>query len=448
MGAKKIFAALLSAAMVIGMTACSGGAVSSTVGAASTGSTPVSSSPSTKAGDKTITIWCWDDNFNVKAAKIAKEIYEKNNPGVTVNVVSQAQTDIVQKLNTALSSGTYDGLPNIVLIEDYRIQNYLSSYPGELKDLSSIVDKNKFMDYKLGVMTENGKIFGVPFDSGVAATFYRTDYIQKAGYTKADMENLTWDKYIEIGKAVKQKAGKSMLTLDPSDLGQIRMMMQSAGAWYVKDDGKTVNIAGNDALKQAITTYKKIVDSGIATQISGWDPFVAAFQKGDVATVPTGCWIAPTISSAKDQSGKWAIAGIPRMAENSKSVNASNIGGASWYVLDKVGNSDLATDFLSKTFASNNDLMNTLAEQINLVSTLKSASSTENYSKDNAFFGGQKIFKDFSSWTEKIPTVNYGLYTYSIEDIMTEAVQSIVKGADIDSTLKNAQAQAEAAVVK
>lgn len=92
--------------------------------------------------------------------------------------------------------------------------------------------------------------------------------------------------------------------------------------------------------------------------------------------------------------------------------------------------------------------MNTLAEQINLVSTLKSASSTENYSKDNAFFGGQKIFKDFSSWTEKIPTVNYGLYTYSIEDIMTEAVQSIVKGADIDSTLKNAQAQAEAAVVK
>ena len=66
------------------------------------------------------------------------------------------------------------------------------------------------------------------------------------------MENLTWDKYIEIGKAVKEKTGKAMLTLDPSDLGQIRMMMQSAGAWYVKEDGKTVNIADNAVLKEAV----------------------------------------------------------------------------------------------------------------------------------------------------------------------------------------------------
>ena len=31
------------------------------------------------------------------------------------------------------------------------------------------------------------------------------------------------------------------LTLDPSDLGQIRMMMQSAGAWYTDADGNVNN---------------------------------------------------------------------------------------------------------------------------------------------------------------------------------------------------------------
>ena len=39
-------------------------------------------------------------------------------------IVENAQEDIVQKLNTALGSGTTKGLPNIVLIEDYRAQSF------------------------------------------------------------------------------------------------------------------------------------------------------------------------------------------------------------------------------------------------------------------------------------------------------------------------------------
>lgn len=49
-----------------------------------------------------------------------------------------------------------------------------------------------------------------------------------------------------------------MLTLDPSDLGQIRMMLQSAGAWYTDAEGN-VTIKDNQALKDAINTYKKLL---------------------------------------------------------------------------------------------------------------------------------------------------------------------------------------------
>ena len=91
--------------------------------------------------------------------------------------------------------------------------------------------------------------------------------------------------------------------------------------------------------------------------------------------------------------------------------------------------------------------MNDLVSEINLVSTLKASADAENYKKPNEFFGGQEIFSDFSKWTEEILTVNYGLYTYTIEDIMSEAVQSILQGADIDETLANTQVQAEAAVL-
>ncbi|EGT3616067.1 extracellular solute-binding protein [Clostridium perfringens] len=431
---KKMASILLAATLSLGLVACGGG---------SSDNKPSDSGKNTESNK--LTIWAWDEAFNIVAAKEAKEIYQKENPDVEIDVVTMSQDDVVAKLNTSLSSGDYSGLPNIVLIEDYKIQGYLTAYKDEFADLSSVAKPEDFAEYKTGVNYVDSKLYGIPFDSGVAATFYRTDLIEQAGYTKEDMENLTWEKYIEIGKAVKEKTGVSMCTLDPSDIGQIRMMLQSAGSWYTDADGK-VSIADNQALKDAIKVYKDLVDSGITKQVSDWDQFVGAFNSGDVASVVTGCWIGPSIKKAEDQSGKWAIAPFPKMANNPNSVNSSSLGGAGWYVLENVGNTDVAIDFLGKTFASNTDLMNDLAEEITLVSTLNKAAEAPNYSKPNEFFGGQEIFADFAEWGSKVPTVNYGLHTYAIEDIMTEAIQAIINGADIDSTLKSFQDQIEAAV--
>lgn len=429
---KRIAAMALAGMMTLSLAACGGSG---------------DGEKAEKKDDNKLTIWAWDESFNIKAANEAKEIYTKENPDAEVEVVTMAQDDIVAKLNTSLSSGSYDGLPDIVLIEDYRIQGYLTAYQDEFSDLSDIASADDFASYKTGVNQVDGKMYGIPFDSGVAAVFYRTDLIEQAGYTAEDMQNLTWDKYIEIGKAVKEKTGKHMLTLDPSDLGQIRMMLQSAGAWYTDEEGK-VDIKDNEALKQAFATYQKIVDSGISKQVSDWDQFVGAFNNGDVASVPSGCWITPSILKAEDQSGKWAVAAFPKMAENADSVNASSIGGAGWYVLKNVGHEDLAKDFLAKTFASNADLMNQLAVDINLVSTLKAAEGAENYTKGIEFYGGQEVFADLAEWQNAVPTVNYGQDTYAIEDMMTEALQQILSGSDMDKVLSDYQGQVEAAVAK
>lgn len=431
---KKLASILIATTLTLGLVACGG----------NENSTENNEESST---NNKITIWAWDESFNIVAANKAKERYLKEKPDAEIEVVTMAQDDIVAKLNTSLSSGSYEGLPNIVLIEDYRIQGYLTAYQDEFADLSSVAKAEDFAEYKTGVNYVDGKLYGIPFDSGVAATFYRTDLIEQAGYTKEDMNNLTWEKYIEIGKAVKEKTGVSMLTLDPSDLGQIRMMLQSAGSWYTDTDGN-VSIANNQALKDAIKIYKELTESGIAKQTADWDQFVGAFNNGEVASVVTGCWITPSIKKAEDQSGKWAIAPFPKMASNSVSKNASSIGGAGWYVLKNVDNSEMAVDFLGKTFASDADLMNDLADAITLVSTLEKAADVANYSKGDEFFGEQEIFGDFAKWTSEVPSVNYGMHTYAIEDIMTEAVQAIIGGADIDTTLNSFQEQIEAAVAQ
>ncbi|WP_405111531.1 extracellular solute-binding protein [Paenibacillus sp. FSL K6-1217] len=440
---KKGFALILICLLLL--TACSSNSGSKNSGntAADTGKTE-NTAATEPAQAKEVTIWAWDPAFNIAALEVAKAEYAKTNPDVKINIVEYAQADIIQKLNTGLNSGTTKGLPNIVLIEDYRSQSFLQSYKDSFYDLSSSIKGADFADYKSGPTSLDGKQYGIPFDSGVTGLYVRTDYLEQAGYKLADLQDIDWKQYIEIGKAVKEKTGKALITLDPNDLGLIRVMIQSAGQWYLKEDGKTPNIAGNAPLKEAFETYKELTESNVAKVHADWSQFVAALNSGDVASVPTGNWITPSITAETSQSGKWGIAPLPKLTVN-KSVHASNLGGSSWYVMN-VDGKETAADFMAKTFGSNVEMYQKLLTDIGVIGTFKAAAGGEAYSQANEFFSGQKIVSDFAAWTEQIPSVNYGINTYAIEDILIVEMQNYLNGKDIDSVLSDAQAQAESQI--
>lgn len=389
-----------------------------------------------------ITVWAWDPAFNIAAMNKAKEAYAEVNPDLTVNIVENAQNDIVQKLNTGLNSGSTKGLPNIVLIEDYRAQSFLQSYPDAFYELTDVINAEDFADYKIGPTSVDGKQYGVPFDSGVTGMYVRTDYLEQAGYTLEDLQDIDWKQYIEIGKDVKEKTGKAMLTQDPNDLGIIRMMIQSAGSWYTAEDGSTPAIADNAAMKTAFETYKELMDSGIVKVISDWSQFVGGMNSGEVASVPTGNWITPSIKAEASQSGQWAVAPLPTLPGVEGSVHASNLGGSSWYVMN-VDGKEAAAEFLKQTFGSDVDLYQTLNTDVGVIGTLKAAAEGEAYKAEDEFFKNQKVVSDFAAWTEQIPNVNYGLNTYAIEDILVVAMQSYLGGQDLDAVLADAQTQAE-----
>lgn len=429
---KKILA-LLVACMVL-LTACSSGGKG----------TNTTNSGGGSSAAKEVTIWAWDPAFNIAALNIAKEAYNAKNPDVKINIVEFAQADIIQKLNTGLNSGTTKGLPNIVLIEDYRAQGFLQSYTDSFVDLSGKIKPEDFADYKIGPTSLDGKQYGVPFDSGVAGLYVRTDYLEQAGYKVDDLKDIDWKQYIEIGKKIKEKTGKDMITLDPNDTGLLRIMIQSASSWYMKEDGKTPDLAGNAALKESLELYKEMMEANIVKVNADWSQFVAAFNSGDVATIPTGNWITPSVKAEASQSGKWSIVPIPKLAATS-SVHASNLGGSSWYVLN-VDGSDIAADFISSTFGSDVDLYQKLLMNIGAIGTLKAAADGEEYAQADEFFGGQQTFIDFAKWTAEIPKVNYGVSTYAIDDILKAEIQNYLNGKSIDQVLSDAQAQAESQV--
>ena len=72
---KKMITALLASAMVLSLVACGGGGTDSNGGGdtSSSGSGTSSSSDSNK-----LTVWAWDQNFNIKAIETAAEQYKKD----------------------------------------------------------------------------------------------------------------------------------------------------------------------------------------------------------------------------------------------------------------------------------------------------------------------------------------------------------------------------------
>ena len=82
--------------------------------------------------------------------------------------------------------------------------------------------------------------------------------------------------------------------------------MQSTGEWYFDEQGNP-KIVNNEAIREAFKIYKKLMDSGIIKQTSGWNEWVASFNNGDSAAVITGCWIIGSIKAEKSQSGLWGL---------------------------------------------------------------------------------------------------------------------------------------------
>ena len=62
--------------------------------------------------DNTLTVWAWDQNFNIKAMNIAGEQYAKDHEGFKVDVVETSSDDCQTKLTTAANAGDYSTLPD------------------------------------------------------------------------------------------------------------------------------------------------------------------------------------------------------------------------------------------------------------------------------------------------------------------------------------------------
>jgi lactose/L-arabinose transport system substrate-binding protein len=423
---KKLLSLMLAMVMVLSLAAC-GQAEEPETPAATKAAEEGAKETEASAEEQTVTVWAWDPNFNIAIMQKAADTYMAANPNVKFEIVDMAKGDLEQKLHTNLASGVTDDLPDIVLIEDYNAQKYLHAYPGSFESLSGSINHADFAPYKVELMSVDGQVYGVPFDSGVSGLFYRSDLLEQAGLSMDDVQDITWDEYIEIGQKVYDATGVYWNGYDPNDGGLMRIMLNGSGQWYFDADGNPT-MAGNAALEESVRVYRDIMNADFTKKTSGWGEWVGGINSGEVATITTGVWIMGSVKAGEGQEGLWAVAPTPKLTVDG-AVNASNLGGSSWYVLASSEEKAAAVDFLSATYDADTDFYQEILVDNGAVGTYVPSQSGTSYSAEDPFFGGQTIFVDFGEWMTEIPPINFGFFTYEADSALMQFMPQVYDGS-------------------
>lgn len=421
---KKLMSALLAASMAVTMVA--GTAVPAFA----------------EAEDETLTVWCWDPNFNIYAMKQAEAIYQADHPNFKLNIEENVYSDIETKLITAATSGDLSTLPDIFLMQDYSYHKNATSFPEIFTDLTdSGIDFSTFSAGKLADSTVDGKNYGVPFDNGATIMAIRSDIVEEAGLKVEDFKDITWSKFMELAKTVKDKTGIPMLTTSGGSELVIEML-QSAGASPIVDGA--VNMAGNETLKKAVEVYAQLVNEGYMTEYTDWDQYIASMNNGDAAGVINGCWIMASVQAAEDQAGKWAIVNMPALDDVEGATNYANCGGASWAVSSNCENKELAFDFIKSTFGGSVELYDDLLVNAGAITSYLPAAESSAYQEASEFYGGQAVYADIVDYASKVPAFDCGAYYSDVRSALTDVVTNVVQnGADVEAELETAQETVE-----
>jgi lactose/L-arabinose transport system substrate-binding protein len=398
------------------------------------------------AGSKTITVWCWDPNFNGYSMKQAAAVYNKTHPDVTIEVVDIPE-NIEGKIEAGLQAGG-SGLPDIALFQDYSIERFIQNYPKAFVDLKAAgVDYSKFAQYKVGPMSSGGKVFGIPFDTGSTGFWLRTDYIKAAGLNPDNYQkNLKWADIVKLGVAVKAKTGKPLIAFDTTVFDFLRIMVQSTGTQFFNKDG-SLNLR-TPAMKQSLAVLKDLNDNGLLYLTEGWNNWVSALNNGDTAGFMNALWMIGTLKSKPENAGKWMVIPTPLLEGVPGAQNASNNGGSSWYVFDSSPNKAAAIDFLKSTWASSApdslEFYNTILKGAGAMGTYLPSQKGSNYiANDEFFYKSQPVYKDFASWMSKVPVLMYTPNYVTMRTAVNNAILLLLQGKikTVDEAISSAEAE-------
>ncbi len=448
---KKFLAALLSATLAASMlVGCGNGnttnesdtsgtaEVKGADGANNAETAELTETNNTSTDALEFTVWCWD--ANVEAVAKAAEMYnDATGSNIVLDVVTIANEDSRNKLVTIGESGSYDSLPDICLMEDTAISQFVTTYPDMFADLTDYnIDWNQLVASKKATYTVDEGYYAIPMDGGASVAMYRTDYLKAAGYTVDELTDITWDEFIEIGSKVYDSTGHYLLVDDATIMFTARQIYASSGGQLFDESGNATFT--NDKMALTLEIIKKLVDNNCLYIAGSWDEYIACLNDGTAAGVVNGMWINGNISQAEAQKGLWGVTNMPAL-DIEGAAHYANSGGASWVVSSKCEDVEAAVKFLSYELCGDGaqTYWEYLADYAGYVTTYLPVLNSGFYENlDNEYYGPE-FFGNVASCVDGAPAFNASPYYMNALDALILAANNVVSGGDITAEMENGQ---------
>jgi multiple sugar transport system substrate-binding protein len=377
-GIRRVAAAAVTVAILgASLTACSGGD-------AGGGGGDVSAEAVDAALEKggTLTYWSWTPTAEAQVAA-----FEKAYPNVDVKWVNAGQgSDQYTKLSNAIKAGS--GGPDVAQIEYQALPQYALS--GGVLDLAGygledLEDQYSPSTWEAEVL--DGKLYGLPQDSGPMAMFYNQAIFDQYGLSVPT----TWEEYA-AGAAQLHAANPDLYYAnDDGNAGfAMSMIWQNGGKPFSTDGDKVTIDLQDDGAKEWTDIWNPLVEDGLVSQIPGFtDEWFKGLGNGSIATSLIGAWFPGILTgSVPDGAGNWRVAPMPT-TDGGDLVTAQN-GGGGQSVMAGTKNPALAVGFL-RWLNSDTESIKVFTDGGGFPSTTAELTSSEFLDLAPEYFGGQKI---------------------------------------------------------
>lgn len=375
--------------------------------------------------------------------------WKQLHPTVEVRLTSRPYAEHHAAMATALASSA--GLPDLMAVEFGHIGKFASTQ--KLENLGSAPysvrgRQLRFVPFafRQGV-DSSGAIHAIPSDIGPGTLLYRTDLLQRAGVSEAEL-NGSWESFIASGTKIKAKTGAYLLA-NARDIKDIVIRTDvgssdSAFSYWRPGQGIFLDRRGKVLVDtprfvRAFELAKKVRELKLDAQIGTWSKeWTDGFKNGTVATQMSGAWLAGHLANwmAPETRGLWRATQLPEKAWASW--------GGTFYAIPKgAANKSLAWEF-AQLMTLDPEVQINAFKAHDAFPALVAVHDDAFFSEPIAFLGGQKARL---LWREAASRIN-PIEAHPLDPVAEEIVSAeldlvLEKGKSVAAALADAKQRIE-----
>jgi multiple sugar transport system substrate-binding protein len=256
----------------------------------------------------------WDSKDQEKEVTSIFAAWEKQVPGVKVEIISIPFHMMKQKLVVSLRSGD---APDMGYVDGRWLQEMQAAgFLTDLTDYSNTLDKKDFFELPWKTATVDGKIYAIPDRIDPWMFYYNTDMFKAAGIKEFPK---TMDELVEVCKKITvagKQYGYGMVGInDATFIGRFLNILYAFHGDFLTPDGKKAainNEAGVAAFQfygDLLNKYKVAQPSAIANSNADVRKLLLTSQVGMMIDGP---WATGTLRQ-QNPNLNWYVGQIPRV---------------------------------------------------------------------------------------------------------------------------------------